>query len=65
MNMPYQQPMMNYTPNYGAYQYNPTGRYFAFTIYPKIHMSARMERQQHMADRLILWGINSIGIELP
>lgn len=23
MNMPYQQPMMNYTPNYGAYQYNP------------------------------------------
>lgn len=23
MNMPYQQPMINYTPNYGAYQYNP------------------------------------------
>lgn len=27
MNMPYQQPMMNYTPNYGAYQYNPMANY--------------------------------------
>ena len=27
MNMPYQQPMMNYTPNYGAYQYNPMASY--------------------------------------
>lgn len=27
MNMPYQQPMMNYTPNYGAYQYNPMTSY--------------------------------------
>ena len=25
--MPYQQPMMNYTPNYGAYQYNPMASY--------------------------------------
>ena len=25
--MPYQQPMMNYTPNYGAYQYNPMANY--------------------------------------
>lgn len=27
MNMPYQQPMMNYTPNYGTYQYNPMASY--------------------------------------
>lgn len=27
MNMPYQQPMMNYTPNYGAYQCNPRADY--------------------------------------
>lgn len=27
MNMPYQQPMMNYTPNYGAHQYNPMASY--------------------------------------
>lgn len=27
MNMPYQQPTMNYTPNYGAYQYNPMASY--------------------------------------
>lgn len=27
MNMPYQQPMMNYTPNYGAYQYSPMANY--------------------------------------
>ena len=25
--MPYKQPMMNYTPNYGAYQYNPMASY--------------------------------------
>lgn len=51
MNMPYQQPMMNYTPNYGAYQYNPMASYqryqqseptqravrtFSHMLYPKI-----------------------------
>lgn len=45
MNMPYQQPMMNYTPNYGAYQYNPK----------EMHKGASTEDKEHKMKALDMY----------